>query len=1108
MADARARILLLATLLVALSPLSVLAQAQPVGVVTTLTGEATLARTALPAPVALKFKDDVFERDRISTGEKSIVRVLLGGKAIVTVRELSVVTITEEPGRATVDLSSGKIGLSVAKQRMRPGETLEIRTPNAVAAVRGTVITVETAMVAGNPVTEYDVQSGTLELLQPRPELLSPGRGITVNGPTAGLQRAARPGAFPAGFERGAGSGGASQDAATEGSVQNGMAQESTLALILNPGPNPLTTPIAGATTGTLPPPPNIGTTGKTDDDIKKTGGEPPIVVSPGGGTGGGGGGTPGANVLVNPGFESGLAGWTLNGAGGVISSLGSIPPPEGQNMALIHTATGALSVPANPTLFPTAPANVTQGSRLSQAFSVTGGGVYTIAVNYNFITNAFPTQSVDDPFRSYVISPSGVLTQIAAESRLTSTFQTSSEVTNTLGFATSSSHGRTGFKQVVTQWVPETSGSATLNFDVFDRGDTIFDSAALVDATSVAQHPPLYCLRRGDSLVRTGTDPLLRLSDTPQTFDSLMVVCCDGRATLAGPLLQATDSNLTVPWSLLAVMQGGVLTTSTTEPLVRLDGGVYTFGGAGVPMFDLYGTTSAMDAETGLTLGTHRPLQHAGSLFDASNATVSAVQAVRVDNALLEASAPLLVLRSGSTLPTAGDTVQLSYEAKVTSLGSIMKLDRSALTVAGGAALSLAGGSVLRVTGDLFSLMNGSSLSLLSGPLVSLSGGSILNVTGALIGFGGSGGNLVSIANSFCPRTPIGGIPVSLTGGAPANNLSNNGPIKNGGPGTRHPPAQTGDEGGRGVGVVTTLAGTVTVARAALPAPQPLRFKDDVFLRDHIATAEKSVVRVLLGGKALVTVRELSSLTIKEETGRSSVDLTAGKIAMGVVRQRMRPGEVIEIRTPNAIAAIRGTVLVVEIIPAPGSSPGQPSYTTKVHVLHGLVEVSDPNNPGAPAAQVGTLQSWSRTGSEPFSQAPLSPAAAEQVFADLRSAPQIAEGPAEFMATVTTREQAKALAVAEFLAPEAAGAGAGGGNAPAAPPSAPGTGTPGLTDAPLVPVLASNAPGRPTPAPSGPTRPARVSFNGQTLAPLRRLYSLTAWETDSLTLPIPEALV
>ena len=320
--------------------------------------------------------------------------------------------------------------------------------------------------------------------------------------------------------------------------------------------------------------------------------------------------------------------------------------------------------------------------------------------------------------------------------------------------------------------------------------------------------------------------------------------------------------------------------------------------------------------------------------------------------------------------------------------------------------------------------------------------------------------------------------------------------------------PAQTAGDSGRGVGVVTTLAGTVTVARAALPAPQPLRFKDDVFMRDHIATAEKSVVRVLLGGKALVTVRELSSLTIKEETGRSTVDLTSGKIAMGVVRQRMRPGEVIEIRTPNAIAAIRGTVLVVELIPAPGGSPGRPNYTTKVHVLHGLVEVSDPNNPGAPPAQVGTLESWSRTGSEPSSQAPLSPAAAEHVFADLRSAPQIAEGPAEFIATVTTREQAKALAVAEFLAPEMAGAGAGGDSAPATPPSTQGNGTPAITDAPVVPVVAPAPAGSPAAAPStGPTGQARSSYNGQAVAARGNLYSLTAGQADSPAVPILEAV-
>ena len=90
-----------------------------------------------------------------------------------------------------------------------------------------------------------------------------------------------------------------------------------------------------------------------------------------------------------------------------------------------------------------------------------------------------------------------------------------------------------------------------------------------------------------------------------------------------------------------------------------------------------------------------------------------------------------------------------------------------------------------MRVTGDLFSLTNGSTLSVLNGPLLSLSGGSILNVNGALIGFGGTGGNLVSVANSFCPCTTIGGIPVSLTGGALASNVSIAGAIKNGSLGT-----------------------------------------------------------------------------------------------------------------------------------------------------------------------------------------------------------------------------------------------------------------------------------------------------------------------------------
>jgi hypothetical protein len=317
--------------------------------------------------------------------------------------------------------------------------------------------------------------------------------------------------------------------------------------------------------------------------------------------------------------------------------------------------------------------------------------------------------------------------------------------------------------------------------------------------------------------------------------------------------------------------------------------------------------------------------------------------------------------------------------------------------------------------------------------------------------------------------------------------------------------PAQSGGEPGRGVGVVTTLNGTATVARASLPSPRALHFKDDVFVRDQIATAEKSIVRVLLGGKALITVRELSSLTIKEEAGRSAVDLASGKVAMGVARQRMRPGEVIEIRTPNAIVAVRGTVLVVELIPAPGGS----SYTTKVHVLHGLVEVSDPNNPGAPPTQVGTMQSWSRTGTGPFSPTTLPMLDAGPIFAGLGSTPQFTEGPSDFMATFTAREQARALAVAEFLAPEMAGSSAGGDSELGGPAGTSVAVEPGITSAPVVPILSQVPPQAPSGGATGPgpTGQARLFYNGQTVNAPGSLYSLGGGQTDSPTVPILEAV-
>ena len=102
----RMTILAVAAALVCGSPVLAAAQTdESAGVVTTVNGDATLLRAVAAArPVSLRTRDEIFVHDRIHTRERSLVRVLLGGKALITVRELSVLTLTEDAGRVTVDL--------------------------------------------------------------------------------------------------------------------------------------------------------------------------------------------------------------------------------------------------------------------------------------------------------------------------------------------------------------------------------------------------------------------------------------------------------------------------------------------------------------------------------------------------------------------------------------------------------------------------------------------------------------------------------------------------------------------------------------------------------------------------------------------------------------------------------------------------------------------------------------------------------------------------------------------------------------------------------------------------------------------------------------------
>src|SRR5438105_382903 len=126
-----------------LGPTLAAAQGVKAGVVTQLQGKVVATHATAPEAVALKYRDDVFLQDKIVTGDQALARVLLGGTALLTLREHSRVTITEVPGKSTIALTSGTLSLAVARERMRPGESVDIRTPNAIAAVRGTVVVAE-----------------------------------------------------------------------------------------------------------------------------------------------------------------------------------------------------------------------------------------------------------------------------------------------------------------------------------------------------------------------------------------------------------------------------------------------------------------------------------------------------------------------------------------------------------------------------------------------------------------------------------------------------------------------------------------------------------------------------------------------------------------------------------------------------------------------------------------------------------------------------------------------------------------------------------------------------------------------------------------------------
>src|SRR6059036_329756 len=210
--------------------------------------------------------------------------------------------------------------------------------------------------------------------------------------------------------------------------------------------------------------------------------------------------------------------------------------------------------------------------------------------------------------------------------------------------------------------------------------------------------------------------------------------------------------------------------------------------------------------------------------------------------------------------------------------------------------------------------------------------------------------------------------------------------------------------------GVVTTLQGTATVTRAALTQPLPLKFRDDVFVQDRVSTGDDSVARILLGGRAIVTVRERSSLTITEVPHVSTIDVGVGRAAIAVAKERMKPGETIEIRTPNAVAGIRGTIVVVEVDQTTAqAAPGPAAFTTRFTVITGevLVRQLQGAQPFGSGVTLGANEQARFTGLTPPVTRRLTPSEAGQLSNSFRATKT--DPPAAVNAPLITQSQALA---------------------------------------------------------------------------------------------------
>lgn len=140
-----------------------------------------------------------------------------------------------------------------------------------------------------------------------------------------------------------------------------------------------------------------------------------------------------------------------------------------------------------------------------------------------------------------------------------------------------------------------------------------------------------------------------------------------------------------------------------------------------------------------------------------------------------------------------------------------------------------------------------------------------------------------------------------------------------------------------KSIGQVTAVEGKATVLRQEKFAPEPLTLQKPVFQEDVIETDRASKVRITLIDGTVISLGEQSRLELQQFAYDARQRTRSGRLAIpwGFVRtifKEMSSLSSIDLITPTAVAAIRGTDLMGEVS----------AEATAIVVLEGTVAISN----------------------------------------------------------------------------------------------------------------------------------------------------------------------